>query len=119
MPPGCKGDRCDSYSDVDRDNGLQHIADGPKGVFMGKKKNTDRLDDISGLTTIDLLKIDIDKIPRLSQEEINELVLKAQNGDEAAKDKVWRSNIGLVLQAARKKSERDKGYPSKISYRKG
>lgn len=108
MPPGCKGDRCDSYSDVDRDNGLQHIADGPKGVFMGKKKNTDRLDDISGLTTIDLLKIDIDKIPRLSQEEINELVLKAQNGDEAAKDKVWRSNIGLVLQAARKKSERDK-----------
>ena len=45
---------------------------------------------------------EINKIPLLSREEENELALKANAGDKAAKDKIVSANLRFVVNVAKK-----------------
>ena len=48
-------------------------------------------------TRVDICGLDTSTLPKLNHEEMMELIVKAQNGDEAAQEKFIMANLRLVL----------------------
>ena len=48
-------------------------------------------------TRVDICGLDTSTLPKLKHEEMMELIVKAQNGDEAARELFIMANLRLVL----------------------
>ncbi len=53
-------------------------------------------------TRVDICGLDTSTLPKLKHEEMMELIVKAQNGDEAARERFIMANLRLVLSVTKR-----------------